>query len=123
LQVIHDLNVTDKHRLLVVVTHTLALGNTITVTKWNCADPDAGIELPGIIDGRTRYPWTIDDGVEVHWIPYRASIEPEIEMKMNSTIQIAFEKVGTLKREPVIPILRQLCQGVETAIHTFDGLF
>jgi hypothetical protein len=121
LRVVHDLDIADKHRLLVIVTHTIVLGNQITVAKNNCSDPAFGIELPPT--ATMRYPWAIENGVEVHWIPYRSSAEPELEIEMNSSIQIAFERVGTIKREPVIPILMQLCNGVETAIHTFDGCF
>jgi hypothetical protein len=46
LRIIHDLDIADKHRLLVVVTHALFLGNTLVVTKNNCTDRAFGIELP-----------------------------------------------------------------------------
>jgi hypothetical protein len=65
----------------------------------------------------------IEDGVEVHWIPLRGAANPEFEVEVNSTVQIAFEQVGTMRRDPVIPILAQLSDGVERAIHTFDGCF
>jgi hypothetical protein len=121
LKVIHDLDIADKHRLLTVVTHTLVLGNAITITKNNSPDPKFGIELP---DTKTLiYPWAIEDGVEVHWVPLRGTPGPEFEMKINSAIQIAFEQVGTLKREAVVPILVHLCNCTETALHAFDGCF
>jgi hypothetical protein len=121
LQIIHDLDLADKHRLLTVVTHTLALGNAIFITKNNSLDPTFGIELP---DARMpRYPWVIENGVEVHWIPLRGIPGSEFEMKMNSAIQIAFEQVGTLKREAVVPILVHLRDHAETALHAFDGCF
>jgi hypothetical protein len=128
LRIIHNLDIADKHRLLVVVTHALFLGNVITITKNESTDPAFGIELPPTTtdsQGRliARYPSAIEDGVEVHWIPLRGAANPEFEVEVNSTVQIAFEQVGTMEREPVIPILVQLCNGVERAIHTFDGCF
>jgi hypothetical protein len=128
LQIVHDLDITDKHRLLVVVTHALVMGNTLVITKNACIDPTFGIELPPITADpqgclTAQYPWAIEDGIEVHWVPLRGPANPEFEMEVNSTVQIAVEQVGTRKREPIIEILMQLCNGVETAVHTFDNLF
>jgi hypothetical protein len=97
LQIVHDLDITDKHRLLVVVTHAMVMGNTLVITKNDCPDPEFGIELPPPVIGPQRqllgvqYPWAIEDGVEVHWIPLRGPPNPKFEMKVNSTVQIAFE--------------------------------
>lgn len=129
LQIVHDLDITDKHRLLVVVTHALVMGNTLIITKNDCPDPEFGIELPPAVVGPqgqfigVQYPWAIEDGIEVHWIPLRGPPNPEFEMTANSTIQIAFEQVGTLRRQPVVQVLMQLCNGVEAAIQTFEGCF
>jgi hypothetical protein len=121
LQIVHDLDITDKHKLLVVVTHTLVMGNMLTITKNDNPGLGFGIELPPTTTG--QYPWAIEDGIEVHWIPLRGPPNPEFEMTVNSHIQIAFEQIGTLKREPVITVLTQLCGEVETAIRTFDSCF
>jgi hypothetical protein len=44
---IHDLDIIDKHRLLVVVSHTLVMGDHLTITKNDPpVPPDFGIELP-----------------------------------------------------------------------------
>jgi hypothetical protein len=120
-QVVHDLDIKDKHRLLVVVTHALVLGNALTITKNDAPAPDFGIELPPT--ATMRYPWAIEDGIEVHWIPLRGTPNPAFEMKTNATVQIAFEQVGAHERAPVIPILTQLCDGVERAIQSFDICF
>jgi hypothetical protein len=128
LQIVHDLDISDKHKLLVVVTHTLVMSNELVVTKNPCTDPTFGIELPPITTDQhaqltTQYPWAIEDGVEVHWIPLRGPANPEFEMRVASTVQIAFEQVGATKRPQLIPILMQLCAFVETAIHKFDAFF
>jgi len=101
LQVVHDLDITDKHKLLVVVTHTLVMGNMLAITRNDNPEPEFGISLP---PAKGQYPWAIEDGIEVHWIPLRGPPNPEFEMTLNSHIQIAFEEIGALKREPVIPI-------------------
>jgi hypothetical protein len=121
LQIVHDLDVKDKHRLLVVITHTIVLGNTLTITKNDRPDPSFGIELPPI--ATMQYPWAIEDDVEVHSIPLRGPPNPEFEMTTNANVQIAFEQVGMLKRAPVIPVLSKLCNGVETDIRSFEGRF
>jgi len=127
-QVVHDLDIADKHKLLVVVTHMMVLGNTIVVTRNECADPTFGIELPPISVGpqgqaTTQYPWTIEDGVEVHSVPYRSKAKPELELEMQSTIHVAFERIGTLTRQPIIPTLTTLLEKIEAAINPFDALF
>jgi hypothetical protein len=118
LQIVHDLDIADKHRLLVVV-----------ITKNDCTDPTFGIELPPVTTDQqgqltAEYPWGIEDGIEVHWIPLRGPANPQFEMEVTaSTVQIAFEQIGTIRRPPVTPILMQLCNFVETAIHKFDAFF
>jgi hypothetical protein len=115
LRAIHDLDIADKHRLLVVVTHTLVLGNTLTITK-NDASPSSGfgIELPSISAG--GYPWAIEDGFEVHWVPLRGGPNPGFEMTTNSSIQISFECVGTVERPPLLQTLVHFCNYTEREI-------
>jgi hypothetical protein len=115
LQIVHDLDIADKHRLLVVVTHALLMGNTITID----AKVDLGIELPPSATG--RFPWAIEDGIETHWINLRGTPDPHCKIDVNSTIQIAFEHVGTQKRQAVIPILMHLGDGIERLINTFKA--
>jgi hypothetical protein len=127
-QVLHDLDIADKHKLLVVVSHMMVLGNTIVVTRNDCADPNFGIELPSISvgkDGRpmAQYPWAIEDGVEVHAVPYRSKQKPELELEMRSDMHVAFERIGTLTRQPIVPILIALCQEIERTIAQFEPLF
>jgi hypothetical protein len=93
LQIVHDLDITDKHRLLVVVTHALVMGNTLVITKNDCPDPGFGIELPPAVVGAqgqflgVQYPWAIEDGVEVHWIPLRGPPNPGFAMNVHQSFQ------------------------------------
>jgi len=122
LQIVHDLDIADKHRLLVVVTHALVMGNIFVITKNDCTDLTFGIELPPTTTA--EYPWGMEDGIEVHWIPLRGPANPQFEMELPaSTVKIAFEQIGTIRRPLVTPILMQLCNFVETAIHKFDAFF
>ena len=120
LSTIHTFDIADKHRLLLVVLHTLILGRTLTITK-NPADPSTGfgIELPGP-DG---YPWAIEDGVEVHWIPTRGGPNPDFQMETNAIIDLSFDQIGTYGRPSVIPILKQCCEFTENAIEVFSRFF
>ena len=122
LQIIHYLYIADKHRLLVVVTHALVMGNMLVITKNECPDPTFGIELPPTTTG--EYPWGIEDGIEVHWIPLRGPANPQFEMEITaSTVQIAFEQIGTIRRPPITPTLTQLCNFAEAAVQKFDAFF
>ncbi len=119
LQAIHDLDIADKHHLLVVVSHTLVLGNMLTITKNPApASSGFGIELPSLPDA--RYPSAIEDGIEVHWIPLRGGPNPGFEMKTNSSVQISFEQVGTVKRPPLIETLVAFCNYAEHEIHNLS---
>src|SRR4051794_32724896 len=110
LQAIHDLDIADKHRLLVVVSHTLVMGNTLTITRNDAPIASGfGIELPP----QGGYPWAIADGVEVHWIPLRGGPNPGFEMETNSSIQISFGQIGTVRRPPLIKTLVAFCEYTE----------
>ncbi|MGB7034080.1 MAG: hypothetical protein WBD71_01025, partial [Xanthobacteraceae bacterium] len=97
------------------------MGNSIHIVRNASPDPSFGIELPPT--ATMRYPWAIEDGAEVYWVPLRGTPGPEFKMNINSTVEVAFEQVGTLKRETLIPMLVQLSNGVETALHAFDDCF
>ena len=102
LKAIHDLDIADKHRLLVVVSHTLVMGDTLTITRNDAPESSGfGIELPP----PTGYPWEIENGVEMHWVPLRNGPNPCFEMETNASIQISFEQVGTVARPPLIVTL------------------
>jgi|SRR6516162_5831405 hypothetical protein len=103
------------------MTTTAILGNMIHITKNNATDPAFGIELPRL--PTDRVPWAIENGEEIHSINLRGNAGTEFEIKTNATVQIAFEKIGTFEREPVIPVLHKLCDGVERAIQTFSSCF
>jgi hypothetical protein len=120
LSAIHTFDIADKHRLLLVVLHTLILGHTLTITE-NSADPSTGfgIELPGP-DG---YPWAIENGAEVHWIPTRGGPNPDFEMETNAKIEVSFDRIGTYRRPGVVPILEQCCKFTENAIEVFSQFF
>jgi hypothetical protein len=118
LQLLHDLDIYDKHRLLVVASHTLVMGNSVTITKNDNPGPGFGIELRSA--ATMQYPWAIEDGIETHWISLRGTPGPEFQMEVNSRIEIAFEQVGTMQRAPLIPILTQLHDWTEKTLHHFD---
>jgi hypothetical protein len=118
LQLLHRLDIEDKHRLLVVVSHTLVMGNSITITRNDNPGPGFGIELPSTVT--MRYPWAIEDGVETHWIPLRGTPGPEFRMEVDSRPEIAFEQIGTIQRAPVIPILRQFLAWTQETLPQFN---
>jgi hypothetical protein len=118
LQAIHDLDIADKHRLLVVVSHTLVMGNTLTITKNDApASSGFGIELPP----PGGYPWAIENGIEVHWVPLRGGSNLGFEMETNSSIQISFEQIGMIKRPPLIDTLLSFCAYTEHEVQKISA--
>ena len=119
LQLLHDLDIEDKHRLLVVVGHTLVLGKSITITRNDNPGPGFGIELPST--ATMQYQWAIEHGIQTHWVPLRGTPGPEFQMEVSSRLDIAFEQVGTTRRAPLeFPILIQCHSWTENTLHQFD---
>jgi hypothetical protein len=118
LQAIHDLDIADKHRLLVIVSHTLVMGPTLTITKNDApASSGFGIELPPL----GGYPWAIENGIEVHWVPLRGGPNLGFEMATNSSIQISFGQIGMVKRPPLIDTLLAFCAYTEHEIQRISA--
>jgi hypothetical protein len=112
--ILHDLDVADEHRLLKVVVCAARMGNVITTT----GTPTANIELilanaEEMIESGSVFARAIEDGIEVHFIRYKTTSEPNWDIENHFTIHVAFENLGPTKREPVIPVLIKLCTLLE----------
>lgn len=100
LWMLHDLNNTDKHRLIPVV---VMGGKEVTVRD------DGSWEEHGIVFDRGFLP--LKDRIEL--LTMRIP-EPDLTTEKNPqlTCNIAFEQVGDAKFKPIIPLLRQLSSRV-----------
>jgi hypothetical protein len=117
LTILHELNNTDKHRLLIIAYNVLTLtsGGELGIGS------DMG-EL--VITGFSKPEWVrpTKDGAEVFCITFSKS-QPDVKVEAQLSAQIAFEEFGPLKHEPVIPSLTHLAEATVKALELFRGEF
>jgi hypothetical protein len=125
LSVVNQYDILDKHKLLVVVTTAVAVGNTVTIG----VHPDIALsrtrqgKTPCIVGFGDPSPRKLSlQGVEV--LTIRLS-EPAPELVANANIvpQIAFEECGRVKLAPVIETLTGLLTGTRHTVESFSVEF
>lgn len=105
IQILHDLDIVDKHRLLVVVTHAARMGRVIrTVGELTS---DVAIIVAHVPPDPVPFFRAIEDGVEVHWLAYETTTPPSWSIENDFSIHVAFQQIGTHERVEAIPILWQ----------------
>lgn len=114
LLILHDLNRSDKHRLLVVVVAVVQMANTLVFTKSKTA-MDVIDMSPPIPPGLRPH----KDGAEVFVVSFGKNFDPEMEMNSNFSFQVAFDQNATLKNRPVIEILVALRDAVVMSVLKF----
>ena len=130
---LHQLDIADKHKLLVPVgvAHK-GTSNTYTMADVIAAYPGATtiriFEIPtakgvGIVVPRLTFP--LEDGAEIYRIPASLREDPVAQMHMNPEFrfEVAFGEVEVVEGEPIIPTLGQLIQFVEGFVKLFPPLF
>ena len=121
LSVVNQMDILDKHKLLVVVTAAVALGDSITIG----ADEEvAGTQArqgksPNIVGFGDPTPRKLSpDGVQVFGIRL-ADPAPEFEAEATFIPQIAFEKCGRVRLAPVIQSLSGMLAGTRHTVESF----
>jgi hypothetical protein len=129
---LHQLDIADKHKLLVPVgtVHHRTV-KTLTLDEFFAARPgttEATMEEvvtppPGIVAPELSFP--VKDGAEIYRVPARLRTDPKAQMHMypEFEFEIAFGEVEVVKGEPLIPTLNKLIQFVEGFIKPFPPLF
>ena len=115
----------DKHRLLVVVTTVVQLGNTINigVDAGIAASPERQGKTPTIVGLGDPTPRRLSkEGVVVFTIRL-AEPAPELTADAQLVLELAFEKCGRVKLAPVIRTLKGLVAGTRHTIEMFAGEF
>lgn len=116
LWVINDLDITDKHRLL------LTIGTAFSAMTLDLADlaplifPDGG-SFPLSLRPSDRYP--LKEGTELYVAPPG---EFEKHRNLKFTFDIAFGEPKVLEGEPIVPTLRRLIDEVEGLLQRLIGL-
>jgi hypothetical protein len=125
LAVINQYDNFDKHRLLVIVSTIVKLGEEVTIgTNPEVASSTARQgKMPNIVGFIDPGPRKIsEDGVDVFTIQL-AEAAPELIANANLVPELAFEECGLLKFALVIPTLVGLFYGTKHTIETFAGEF
>lgn len=125
LTVIHDYDVLDKHRLLVVVATVAQLGREIKMgtDKEIIAAMGESYQPPAIVKfGDPSRRKITKEGVEVFTISF-AKPAPDFKAKANIVSNIAFEKCGRVKLVPVILALTNFLRGTVHTIDQFENEF
>lgn len=116
LAAIHDLNIRDKHRLLVVISVAVQLGDTVTIGTREGSHPTiVGLSPP--------WPAIVTEaGTEVFYIELA---EPCFDFYANAEFasQIAFDKVGSAEIVDVIPALATMIGFTTELVGSFADAF
>lgn len=123
LAVVRDLNNEDKHRLLVVTTTVMRIGNVIRVGADEAlvqarGTKDQPINIVGLggADAKQLHP----EGVEIFTIRL-SEPTPEFYAEADVEPNIAFEKCGRSTLVPLVPTLRRMTAGVTNVINKFSS--
>jgi hypothetical protein len=105
---IHELDITDKHRLLLVASTAMSgIFHDRIVPNWIA---DATRWSPGI-----RFP-VLKDGAEIRRVPVGS---PNQDVDLNLTTEIAFGETKVVEGKPVLPFLHQLTHLVDGIVNQF----
>ena len=129
---LHQLDIEDKHKLLVPVgvVHRKII-TTLRLDDFSVVNHDAttiiGNELVTPPTGITPvgHPFPLEDGAEIYRVPASLRNDPRAQMHVypELVIEIAFSEVEVVEGEPIIPTLHQLIQFVEGFVELFPPLF
>lgn len=125
LYVIHQYDIFDKHRLLVVVTAVAGLSETIHigVDSKIAALPERKGKKPNIVGFHFPKPQKISKEGTVIAAIQMAEPAPELIADAKLVPQLAFEKCGRVAFALALPTLRGLLMGTQHTIENFSGEF
>jgi hypothetical protein len=113
---LHDLDNTDKHRLLVVAAFDVVGILWSLGKRW----PYDAIRPEDVLGVNIRGPGLLQDGTEIGRVP--PDYASDMDVYSGLTALIAFREPKIVEREPVLPLLTQLTCLVEQIIDLFHAL-
>ena len=123
LYVVHQYDILDKHRLLVVTCTVAEIGHQIIIGPDETVADQPTSVLPNIVGLGDPVPRRVTkDGVEVFSIRLAAPA-PQFQANANFVPQIAFEKCGGAEIKPVIEALSMMLEGIAHTVRLFAGEF
>lgn len=115
----------DKHRLLVVVTTVVKLGNTIniSVNPEIAVQPERQGKTPTIVGLGDPAPRKLSKKGVVVFTIHLAEPAPELTAEAKLEPELAFEQCGRVKLAPVMRTLRGLLAGTRDTVEMFAREF
>ncbi len=120
LKAIHDLDIADKHRLLVVTAAAIQPGTEIRIAAMS---PGMSIRLPAAIPGATPFHTAIEDGKEVNFIVYDGPDGAKMEIQNDATVKIVFKNIGSQSDCAVIQTLESYYDYTNHMVGEFQKFF
>lgn len=110
-KILHDLDIVEKHRLLVLATQATRMGSNIKLLGELTSD--VSIIVADSAPHPIPFFRAIEQGREVHWLSYETSTQPMWRIENDFSIVAVFERVASYERIEVIPVLKQMCSFIE----------
>lgn len=125
LYVVNEYDILDKHRLLIVVCAVAEMGDVVNVgVNQEVLDrlgaPTKEVAITGMGVPRLR---RVTKKGTIFFTIDLAKPTPEFEAKNDPIVQIAFDKSGRAKLQPVGKILSAMAAGTRDTIKRFEGEF
>ena len=112
LLVLHELDIVDKHRLVLVVIATVLMASTLKI------DAKRDVEVIGMSPPSENVRPT-PDGTEVFRVEFGHKFDPEVTIDANFSLELRFQHFGAMPNVPVIKGLRHLRDATVGVIHGF----
>ena len=123
--VLHEYDIVDKHRLLLVTATVAQMGQEIEVAVNQNKPTDIGppMKTPSIIAFGAPGPWSIKNDGDILWTVSFGEPAPHVKIKVKFNSFLAFEKCGLVPLQPVLPTLKNFCIATRNAVEALKGEF
>jgi hypothetical protein len=111
---LHDLNRTDKHRLLLVVVASVLMGDRLEVHA------DRDVEIVGMSPPFGAGTRPAQNGTEIFSVGFGQKFDPTITISSNFGFKVVLDKVGLITDVPLIASLRIMRDAV---VHVLGKVF
>lgn len=115
LWIVHQLDVADKHRLLVVIARRTTLQHVISSGPWPAPSTyTSGVTIDSV---------SPDSSTQANAVVARLTVAPNVKVNPSVACELVFDRIGRSQFEPVIPTLQNLSDTVRSTAELFAPFF